>query len=246
MFFQIFSIFLFMNVLFAKESPPQEEKIHDVTKISEAFGHLIGKNMETIGVDLDLNYVIKGLQDAAKGIQSPLSEIECVQAISSAQEIAYKKLAEKNLKEAENFLEKNAKNNNVVKLEKGKIQYKIQKEGNGPVVDAQSNLKIKYTGKYLDGSLFSSSNEAQIVSMQEVIPGFSKGLLGMKEGEKRILYIHPEFGYGTSGFVSPNSLLTFEIELISTSACEEIDPGFVKKNEEIKERSFHFDKSNVR
>lgn len=244
--FQIISLLLFSITLFGKESS-KEEKTPDVAKISEAFGHLIGKNMETIGVDLDLSYVIKGLQDAANGIQSPLSEVECVQAISNAQEIAYKKLAEKNLVDAEQFLEKNAKNKNIVSLEKGKIQYKIEKHGVGAAVEPQSNLQIKYVGKYLDGSVFGSSNEAQTISLEETIPGFSKGLVGMKEGEKRILYIHPEYGYGTSGYISPNSLLTFEIELITANIQEEIEPAIVKKNKENEEFiSPTFERSDVR
>lgn len=243
--FQIISLLLFSITLFGKEGS-KEEKTSDVAKISEAFGHLIGKNIETIGVDLDLTYVIKGLQDAAKGIQSPLSEVECVQAISQAQEIAYKKLGEKNLVEAERFLEKNAKNKNIVSLEKGKIQYKVEKQGQGALLEPQNNLKIKYVGKYLDGSVFGSS-DSQTISLEETIPGFSKGLVGMKEGEKRILYIHPEYGYGTSGFISPNSLLTFEIELITANVQEEIDPVIVKKNKENEEFiSPTFERADVR
>ncbi len=40
------------------------------------------------------------------------------------------------------------------------------------------------------------------------------GLLGMKEGEKRTLYIHPELGFGTADTFFPNSLLVIEVEVV--------------------------------
>ena len=52
------------------------------------------------------------------------------------------------------------------------------------------------------------------------IPGLKSGIIGMKEGEKRTIYIHPDRAYGTQGYLPPNSLLTFEIELIKANAPE--------------------------
>jgi peptidylprolyl isomerase len=43
----------------------------------------------------------------------------------------------------------------------------------------------------------------------------------MKEGEKRTIYIHPDLGYGTSGMLPPNSLLTFEVEIMKSHVPEE-------------------------
>ena len=41
----------------------------------------------------------------------------------------------------------------------------------------------------------------------------------MKEGEKRTVYIHPDLAYGTNGYLPPpNSLLTFDIEIIKANA----------------------------
>ena len=77
---------------------------------------------------------------------------------------------------------------------------------------------IKYTGTFLDGSVFGASTEEEMITLDETIPGFSKGIVGMREGEKRTLYIHPELGYGSSGYLPPNSLLTFEIEVIKANA----------------------------
>jgi hypothetical protein len=58
----------------------------DVVKISEAMGHMIGKNLEALGLDFDLDAIVKGLKDESEGINSPLNEDECVQAIAALQE----------------------------------------------------------------------------------------------------------------------------------------------------------------
>lgn len=194
-------------------SSEKKEEI-DIQKVSEAFGHLIGKNIDTLGVDFDIQYVIKGLQDSMKGNEAPMSEGECVQAISTAQESATKALAAENLAKAEAFLKENGGRSGVVTTEGGKLQYKIEQKGKGALVKPHGSPKIKYVGKYLDGTIFGASQEAEMISLDETIAGFTKGLIGMREGEKRTLYIHPDCGYGTAGYLPPNSLLTFEIEVV--------------------------------
>lgn len=194
------------------------EQKEEIAKISEAFGHLIGKNIDTLGVDFDIEHVVKGLQDAAKGKNSPLTENECIEAIAQAQEKAYQKKAEENLQAAESFLKNNAKESNVVVVDEGKLQYKVEKKGNGQAVSEASHPIIRYVGKYLDGTVFGQSSEDEVVSLDESIQGFRKGLVGMKEGEKRTLFIHPEYGYGTQGYLPPNSLLSFEIEVVKADA----------------------------
>jgi peptidylprolyl isomerase len=189
----------------------------DISKISESFGHLIGKNIEGIGFQLDLAQVIKGLQDAAAGKESPMNEMECFQAISTVQEGIFKKQAAENLVKANDFLTENAKKENVVSLEDGKIQYKIEKAGTGNGVEEHFSPLIRYVGKFLDGKVFGASKEDEMISLDDAISGFTKGLIGMKEGEKRTLFIHPELGYGTNSYLPPNSLLTFEVELVKAN-----------------------------
>jgi peptidylprolyl isomerase len=199
------------------ETAPNER---DISRISEAFGHLIGKNIDNLGVKFDLQHLIKGLQDAAAGIDSPMTEAECVEALTAAQEIAFKEQASDNLKKAETFLSQNAKEKGVVEIEKGKVQYKIEKAGEGSEVQEHDSPLIRYCGKFLDGSAFGSSKEDEMVSLDETIPGLKSGLIGMKEGEKRILYIHPDLGYGTQGYLPPNTLLTFEVEIVKANVSQ--------------------------
>lgn len=207
-------------VIFCMSALYCEENLES-SKVSEAFGHLISQNMESLGVKMDIQAVVKGLQDAANGKDSPMSNDECIQALTLAQEKVHKDKAEANLKSAETFLTSNARNEDVISLDKGKLQYKIEKSGSGKEVEPNFSPIIRYVGKFLDGSIFGQSKQDEVISLEETIPGFSKGLVGMREGEKRTLFIHPEYGYGTQGFLPPNSLLTFEVECIKANDPEE-------------------------
>ncbi len=202
----------------AQVQPSSQQGASDVSKISEAIGHLLGKQLDSIGFKFDIAQVIKGLQDASIGKDSPMTETECVQALAAIQEAAFKQQAVENMKKADEFLAKNASSAGIVTLEPGKIQYKVEQTGTGAVVEDHFTPLIRYTGKFLDGTVFGSSKEDEPISLDETIPGFTKGLIGMKEGEKRTLYIHPDLGYGATGYLPPNSLLCFEVEVVKANA----------------------------
>lgn len=217
---------LFMiQAALCQENLPSRPAIHqdEIEKLSRAFGHLIGKNLiqqdlEKNGkVKLDLAQVIKGLQEAADGKESPMTENECVEAIVAAKELAFEQVAKENLEKAETFLKKNATDTAVVSIENGKVQYRIEKTGTGEAIQSHFSPLVYYKGQFLDGSIFSDSNE-EVLFLDEIITGLRLGLVGMKEGEKRIIYIHPDFAYKMHHNLPPNSLLTFEIEVIQANA----------------------------
>jgi peptidylprolyl isomerase len=203
---------------FAHETPQSPKEVREpssnLSQVSEAFGHLIGKNLQTLGLEFDIIQVIKGIQDSIAGKDSPMSETECVQAISMIQENAFQKQAQLNLQIAEEFLSKNSKNSGVVELEHNKLQYRIEQTGHGEEVKPHCTPTIRYVGKFADGNIFGASKEGEAISLDETLPGFTKAIIGMREGEKRTIYIHPELGYGTAGYLPPNSLLTYEIEIV--------------------------------
>ena len=143
-----------------------------------------------------------------------MSEEDTMQAVAAKQEESFKKESEKNLKEAETFLETNKKAKGVISLEEGKVQYKKLQSGEGAILDEKGRPVIRYVGKYLDSQIFGQS-EKDTITLNEAIIGFKKGLIGMKKGEKRVIYVHPELGYGSSGYMPrPNTLLSFEVELL--------------------------------
>lgn len=211
----------------AQEKPEQKRASKEevfspasIAKISETYGHFIVKSLDNPILHLNFDSIVKGMKEAKAGNKAPMSEQEYEETISLMQEYAFKDMADKNLKEANEFMEKNAKEKGVVELEKGKLQMIILQPGQGEAVTEEVIPVVHYTGKYLDGTSFGSSRdqgEPISINLKTTIPGFRQGVMGMKVGEKRKIFIHPDLGYGTSGQLLPNALLVFEVELMKVN-----------------------------
>lgn len=218
------------------EEKKDEMSQDDIKKVSEAFGHFIGRNLSAPGVRLDLDSIIKGMRDGAAGKQAPMSDKDYEAMMMKLQETAFKHNSEDNLKAANEFMQKNAKEKDIIVIELGKLHYQTIQKGNGATVEEHFSPQIKYTGKYIDGTTFGSSEEAGgpiTIPLDQTIPGFSKGIIGMKEGEKRKLYVHPDLGYGVTGHLSPNALLIFEVEVVKANAPEDDKTGYLDEEIDI-------------
>lgn len=196
----------------------------DVSKLSEALGHFIGRNIKSPGVQFNLDKIIAGMREGAAGKPSPMTDEEYETTMAKLQQKVYEHLSETNLAAANKFLNENAHAEGVVEIVPEKLQYLILQEGNGPEVPEHGTPSINYTGKYIDGTVFGSSENSGgpiSVPIDQTIQGFSKGIAGMKEGEKRRLFVHPDFGYGKGGQLPPNTLLIFDIEVVKTAPSDQ-------------------------
>lgn len=205
----------------ATATAPQPEV--DIKKLSEAFGHFIGKNLKSSGLNFDVDNLIQGIKDGVAGKPAPMNEKDYEKGMMALQEKALKKLAEDNLKAANDYLKTNVAKGNIVELVPGKLQYMVLDQGTGATVQEHGSPSIQYKGQYIDGTVFGSSEESGgplTLSLDQTIPGFAKALVGMKEGEKRRIFVHPELGYGTSGHLPPNSLLIFDVEIIKADNAD--------------------------
>ncbi len=97
--------------------------------------------------------------------------------------------------------------------------------GTGPAARAGSTLSVEYTGWLANGcNKFDSSYDHGgqpfdvTLGKGQVIKGFDEGLVGMKKGGTRRLYIPPALGYGDQGAgqtIPPGATLIFDITVVS-------------------------------
>jgi FKBP-type peptidyl-prolyl cis-trans isomerase FklB len=92
--------------------------------------------------------------------------------------------------------------------------------GDGKTVEsAEDCLTVHYLGNTSDGTVFDNSydrGEPAAFSLNGVIVGWQEGLMGMKTGGKRRIYIPADKAYGEQGnsSIGPNEPLVFEVDLI--------------------------------
>lgn len=102
------------------------------------------------------------------------------------------------------------------------LKTEIIKEGSGDITaKAGDSISVHYTGTFKDGSVFDSSLSRGepfpfTLGQNEVIEGWDEGIIGMKVGEKRKLYIPYSMAYGEQGYntIPAKADLIFEVELL--------------------------------
>lgn len=212
---------LLLGSLYGEAAPSKELSTEEIKQISEAYGHFVGKNLNPPGFKFDLDSFLQGVRNGVDGKPSSMTDQEFESTIVKIQEQSLAKQAQENLDKANAFMEKNEHATGVVVIEPKKLQYEILTPGSGDAVVEGGTPLVNYTLKFIDGTVFASTEElggAIPIPLTQVFPGFSKGVPGMKEGEKRRLFVHPDLAYGTNGPLPPNSLLIFDIEVIKAQA----------------------------
>jgi peptidylprolyl isomerase len=102
------------------------------------------------------------------------------------------------------------------------LRYVVTQEGTGATPTKGQTISAHYTGVLTTGEKFDSSRDRgqpfqTQIGVGRVIKGWDEAFLGMKVGEKRVLIIPPDLGYGARGApgaIPPNATLVFDVELM--------------------------------
>jgi FKBP-type peptidyl-prolyl cis-trans isomerase FkpA len=100
------------------------------------------------------------------------------------------------------------------------IFYQTITTGTGNDVKNQcAVVGVNYTGRLINGAQFDASTSTVSFPLSNLILGWRIGIPLMKVGGKIKLFVPPSLGYGnqTVGTIPPNSILVFDIELMSTN-----------------------------
>jgi len=192
-------------------------------KLSYAVGVQIGQDLKRNGMDIDASSVAMAIDDIMAGSKPKLTmeEMQTLFADYQKRETAKKELAgQANKAEGEAFLAANKDKGGVTVLPSG-LQYKVITAGAGKQPTAESTVSVHYRGTLLNGAEFDSSYKRGAPAtfpVNGVIKGWTEALQLMKEGDKWQLFIPSDLAYGARGAgadIGPNSVLTFDVELLS-------------------------------
>ena len=187
-----------------------------------------GMNRELFGDDSTKTISLKNLMAGfVSGIKANgLMTVDSAQVLAQSMMSAIKaKELEKtyggNKEAGEKFLAANKTKEGVKTLPSG-VQYKVIKEGNGPIPADTSLVKVHYEGKTVEGKVFDSSYErGEPINLRcnQTIKGWTDAMVHMPAGSVWEVYIPQDLAYGEreQGDIKPFSALIFKIELLEVN-----------------------------
>ena len=199
---------------------------NDKEKVSYIIGEDIGFSFLREGYDLDIDIMLEAIRGAATGkSENLLSETEKnevmmrwqqeMQAKKQAQMAEQAKVAKK---DGAAFLAQNRNNPGIFETPSG-LQYQVIKGAEGRKPAATDTVHVHYHGTLLNGQVFDSSvqrGEPISFPLNQVIAGWTEGLLLKSIGSKYMFLIPSDLAYGDQavGTIPAGSTLIFEVELL--------------------------------
>lgn len=201
-------------------------------KASYTLGADLAINFEKQGLNIDIQALAAGMEDALNKKPMRLTQQEMEESISTVKkQIMQKQVDERNAQGEANakagkaFLAANAKKDGVKTTASG-LQYKVLTAGTGASPTEDNKLIAHYEGRLIDGTVFDSSYQRGApleFYSNNVIKGWQEALSMMNAGAKWEVYIPSDLAYGEKGAgkrIGPNSTLIFTVELISFTTEE--------------------------
>lgn len=202
-------------------------------KLSYYFGYDYGNNLAELtarGEQLDVNSVVKGLQDAFAKKQPALTADQLKPALEAFQKreqaraqtakAEYDKVAADNKTKSDQFMAANKAKAGVQSLPSG-VQYRVIEAGKGAKPTQASTVQLEVAGPYPYGQKPAEARPPQQMNDLKLsaveMQAMREVLLQMPAGSKWEVALPPDKAYGAdprTGF-PPNLAVVFEIKLVS-------------------------------
>ncbi|PTQ89609.1 FKBP-type peptidyl-prolyl cis-trans isomerase [Agitococcus lubricus] len=204
---------------------------NDDAKAAYSIGYMTAQSMEKQVPNFNVDSYVAGFKDAYAKKAGQINEEEMKKALTAFEAKVRKEATERQEKAAAEavtkgatYLAENAKKAGVKTTASG-LQYEVIKEGTGAKPVATDTVKVHYEGKLVDGTVFDSSikrGEPVSFPLNQVIAGWTEGLQLMTVGSKYRFVIPANLAYGEQGGgqIPPNSVLTFEVELLEITKAQ--------------------------
>jgi peptidylprolyl isomerase len=201
-------------------------------KLSYALGYDLGRNLAESGEPVDINTVVKAVQDGYAKKDPAVSVDQLRQAVENMQQrqqakmqAEFNKLAADNKSKSDAFLAQNKAKTGVKTLPSG-VQYRVIESGSGAKPNQASDVQLQYKGSLPDGTVLIDTSQAREgqpagpVSMkvnQIPLVGLREALTQMPAGSRWEVVLPGDKAYGTNiqaGRMA-NQAVVFDVKLVS-------------------------------
>lgn len=192
------------------------EPMHANTKeLGEQIGYMIGDYFNDSGIQYE--DIIKGIRNYQQGIEPKLTEKEFKMLFHQVALKRSKAEAEESLMLSEELLNRVKDEEGILEIVPHKLYIKeIQSGLTSNVLKDEGKFHITCRTVHDKVLLDTRTNDTPVLQhLHQAILGFTQGVKGMHEGERRLLYIHPSLAYDDSPLFEPNTALIIDVKLIS-------------------------------
>ncbi|MEP6632707.1 MAG: FKBP-type peptidyl-prolyl cis-trans isomerase N-terminal domain-containing protein [Luteimonas sp.] len=209
-----------------------QDTTSDKGKLSYALGYDLGRNLVESGEQIDVNTVIKAVQEgyAKKEPTVPVAQLKA--AVESMQQrqlakakAAFEKASVANKTKSDAFLAQNKSKTGVKTLPSG-VQYRVVEVGAGAKPNQSSDVQIQYKGSIPNGPTFvdtfnpQQGQPAGPVSLkvsQIPLVGLREALTMMPTGSRWEVVLPADKAYGNTpqSPIGPNQVVMFDVKLVS-------------------------------
>jgi FKBP-type peptidyl-prolyl cis-trans isomerase FkpA len=192
----------------------------DDEKTIYAIGLALSQNLAPFSLsEKELELVKAGLTDGVLGKERKVDLQTFGPKINQLAQARSASAASAEKKSSETFLAKAAGEKGAQKTASGLVYTEV-KAGSGESPKPSDTVKVHYTGKLTDGTVFDSSvqrGEPATFPLNGVIKCWTEGLQLMKVGGKGTLVCPSDIAYGDQGRppqIKPGATLVFDVELL--------------------------------
>ena len=183
---------------------------------SKALGHMIWNEIDGLK-DQDQIYmwIIEGMREAKAG-----KPAEHPEAFIVLEQVRFEEESTRNLQQAEQKLAFIKSKGTFKELVPNKLFIETVEKGRGTALKDQERASFTMRVEWGDGSVLIDTKDKPVIQdLREAISGFTQGVKGMRIGERRILYIHPDLGYGDFHSKHINQLIKADVRRVADSDC---------------------------
>ncbi|GAB3313557.1 FKBP-type peptidyl-prolyl cis-trans isomerase N-terminal domain-containing protein [Luteimonas notoginsengisoli] len=201
-------------------------------QLSYALGYDLGRNLVESGEAVDVNTVIKAVQDgyAKKEPAVPVEQLRtAVQNMQKRQmakaKAEFDKASAANKAKSDAFLAQNKAKAGVKTLPSG-VQYRVVTNGTGAKPTQASEVQINYKGALTTGQAFvdtfsppqgQKAGPVTLKVSQVPLVGLREALLQMPAGSRWEVVLPADKAYGNTpeSPIGPNQAVVFDVQLVS-------------------------------